>query len=251
MRAEDINSADLIIIPGSKNTVSDLLFLRESGIEECVKSALKKGTPLAGICGGYQMLGKKILDPYNIESNHKEIKGFGLLDIETTLEKTKVTAQVEAELVQGLEFRVKSNKTSKLIPQNSKLKTQNLLRGYEIHMGTTTGDIGLFKLKRFSPDSELQTSHSELILDGSYKNNVWGTYIHGVFDNDDFRRELLNSLRVKKGLPLQEKTVHYLARKEEAINAWANILKNSVDICFILRQLGMEYCKEHLMKGKS
>ncbi len=251
MRAEDINSADLIIIPGSKNTVSDLLFLRESGIEECVKSAVKKGTPLAGICGGYQMLGKKILDPYSVESNHKEIKGFGLLDIETTLENTKVTAQVEAELVQNLEFRVKNNKTSKLITRNSKLKTQNLLRGYEIHMGTTTGDIGLFKLKRFSPDSELQTSHSELILDGSNKNNVWGTYIHGIFDDDNFRKGLLNTLRMKKGISPQIEPVNYHAKREEAINRWADILKNSVDICFILRQTGMENCKEHLTKGIS
>ncbi len=251
MREEDINSADLIIIPGSKNTVSDLLFLRESGIEECVKSAVKKGTPLAGICGGYQMLGKKILDPYSIESNHEEIKGFGLLDIETTLENSKVTAQVEAELVQNLEFRVKSNKSSKLITQNSKLKTQNLLRGYEIHMGATTGNIGLFKLKRLSNNSKLKTQNSELILDGSSKGNVWGTYIHGIFDNDDFRREWLNSFRVKKGLPLQERTINYHAKREEAINRWADILKNSVDICFVLRQTGMEYCKEHLTKGIS
>ncbi|MEK6528448.1 MAG: cobyric acid synthase, partial [Nitrospirota bacterium] len=66
---EDINSADLIIIPGSKNTVSDLLFLREHGIEECIKSAVGKGTPLVGICGGYQMLGEKIIDPCNVESS--------------------------------------------------------------------------------------------------------------------------------------------------------------------------------------
>ncbi len=95
---EDINSADLIIIPGSKNTVSDLLFLRENGIEDYIKSAVKKGTPLIGICGGYQMLAKKILDPFGVESRHKEVKGFGLLNIETTLEKIKITSRVEAQL---------------------------------------------------------------------------------------------------------------------------------------------------------
>jgi adenosylcobyric acid synthase len=237
MRAEDINSADLIIIPGSKNTVSDLLFLRESGIEECVKSAVKKGTPLSGICGGYQMLGKKILDPYSVESNHKEIKGFGLLDIETTLENTKVTAQVEAELL-GV--------------RNWGLGIRKGLKGYEIHMGTSTGDIGLFKVRRLSHfNSSLITHHSSLVLDGSYKNNVWGTYIHGIFDDDNFRRGLLNSLRMKKGISPQVEPVNYHAKREEAINRWADILKNSVDICFILRQTGMEYCKEHLTKGIS
>src|SRR3989338_4110448 len=101
LREEDINNAGLIIIPGSKNTVSDLLFLRQNGIEECVKSAVNKGIPLIGICGGYQMLGEKILDPFNVENSEKEVEGMRLLNIITTIDKVKTTCQVEAELING------------------------------------------------------------------------------------------------------------------------------------------------------
>lgn len=228
---EDIMSADLIIIPGSKNTVSDLLLLRESGLEEAVKAAVRKGAPLAGICGGYQMLGKKIMDPYGVESDHEEIDGMGLLDTITTLDKTKTTCQVEAAAgVKSSELGVKSN---------------SLLKGYEIHMGNTAGDVGLFRLRRSNlpipPLSKGGQGGVREVPDGSSKGNVWGTYIHGIFDNDEFRTALLNSLRQKRGLP-QQAAFNYSEKKEEAINRWADIMKDRVDICFILRQLGMEYC---------
>ncbi len=225
----DIENADLVIIPGSKNTVKDLLFLRENGIEESIKRAVKKGIQLIGICGGYQMLGKKIYDPYGVESNHKEVNGFELLDTETTLEKIKITSQVEAELVKSSEFGVWSE--------------MKLLKGYKIHMGVSRGDIGLFKLKRISINSELLTPrprsaqrggpNSGLILDGSAKGNVWGTYIHGIFDNDRFRRGLINSLRIRKGLMPIEEIVDYSRLRDDALNKWAKILKENIDMKFI------------------
>ncbi|RJQ15049.1 MAG: cobyric acid synthase [Nitrospiraceae bacterium] len=238
MWEDDIMSADMIIIPGSKNTVSDLLLLRESGMEECVKAAARKGTPLAGICGGYQMLGKKIFDPHGVESDLEEVDGMGLLDTVTTLNKTKITCQVEAELVKSLESGVKSY-------------GNKFLRGYEIHVGETSGDTGLFKLKRFFSNSQLSTLDSELVLDGSSKGNVWGTYIHGVFDNDDFRTALLNSFRKGKSLPAQQAGFNYQAARDEAINKWADILKSSVDVCFTLRQVGMEHCVKEVRSKKS
>jgi adenosylcobyric acid synthase len=212
LREGDMENADLIIIPGSKNTVKDLLFLRETGLEQCIKRAAKKGVPIAGICGGYQMLGGKIYDPCGAESDYKEIEGLGLLDIETRLGDTKITSQVEAELVKGSDLGIKG--------------TSNLLKGYEIHMGISEGDTGLFKLRRFSVDSEL-------ILEGSAKGNVWGTYIHGIFDNDKFRRNLLNTLRIRKGLYPFEKTVDYSILRENALNTWAKILKENIDMEFI------------------
>ncbi len=178
----DIQSADLIIIPGSKNTVSDLLFMREHGIERSIKHAVEKGIPLIGICGGYQMLGRRIHDQHGIESAQRETDGLNLLDVETILEKTKVTSQIAAypEGIRDIGFGLRNG----------------TLHGYEIHMGRTTGDVGLFRLKRFSPDFALD----EPLLDGSSKGDVWGSYIHGLFDNDDFRGTLLNVLRQKKGL---------------------------------------------------
>jgi len=221
LRDIDIENADLIIIPGSKNTVKDLLFLKENGIEESVKRAVKKGIPLIGICGGYQMLGEKIFDSLGMESSHKDVKGFGLLDIETTIEKTKVTSQVEAQIVSG--------KMPDLFSLNSEPQTPNFLRGYEIHMGVSKGDIGLFKLFRLAPHA----SHLAPVLDGSLKGNVWGTYIHGIFDNDQFRRSLINSLRVKKGLKPIEDIVDYSNSRDEALNKWAKILKENIDMKFI------------------
>ncbi|HDH11279.1 MAG TPA: cobyric acid synthase [Nitrospirae bacterium] len=248
---EDINSADLIIIPGSKNTVADLLLLRESGIEKCVKFAVKKGTPLVGICGGYQMLGQKILDPYKVESSLAEVEGMGLLDTVTTLDRTKTTCRVWAE-INDAETRRRGDAEKSPVPRLPG-SPHHKLKGYEIHMGNTTGDVGLFKLTRRSgnvadspcrrfPVSPAHSVPASAVLDGSVKGNVWGTYIHGIFDNDDLRAALLDSLREKKGLPAHSITFSYQAQREEAINKWADTLKNSVDICFILRQAGMEYC---------
>jgi adenosylcobyric acid synthase len=226
----EIKSADAVIIPGSKNTVSDLLFLRKNGVENSVRTAAKVGVPVIGICGGYQMLGKKILDPDNVESSIQEVDGMGLLDTVTTLDKTKTTCQVSAELVDKNIFS-----QGKACPSF----TVKEIKGYEIHMGDTTGDIGLFKICRGTSQRAL--------TDGSLKDSVWGTYIHGLFDNDEFRRDLINSLREKKEMPPVKGTVHYLEEKEQAIDRWADVLKSKVDICFILRQVGMEACMKKTM----
>jgi adenosylcobyric acid synthase len=235
----DINSADLIIIPGSKNTVSDLLFLREYGIENSVKSAVRRGIPLVGVCGGYQMLGQQILDPLGVESGKKEVAGMGLLDTITTLDKTKTTCQISAQLLSKDIF---NSPVPELANKGSDEAGFGVatLKGYEIHMGKTSGDTGVFEICR--------GRSLDALTDGSVKNHVWGTYIHGLFDNDDFRLMLLNSLRKKKGLPSKEATINYLAKKEEAIDNWAGTLKNNVDICFILRQVGMEACLQNMAK---
>jgi adenosylcobyric acid synthase len=231
---EDIRSADLIIIPGSKNTVADLILLRESGIEDCVKSAVNNGTQLIGICGGYQMIGQKILDPDSVESSLREIDGMGFLDTITTMDKTKTTCQVSASLVNPKWFdAVKSDSTCRW----------NQIKGYEIHMGNTDGDVGLFKLKQWGSEDG-----SDYMMDGSVKDNVWGTYIHGIFDNDGIRTGMLNSLRKSKGLP-EQNVVSYQSIREEAINRWAKVLGDSVDICFILRQVDMEMCMTNLPEG--
>jgi len=211
LREADLKSADLIIIPGSKNTVEDLLFLRNNGIEKSIKAAVEKGIPLIGICGGYQMLGKKILDPSGTESSHKEVEGFGLLDIETTIEKTKITSQVEARPDSG---------------RMPDISSENTLRGYEIHMGRSSGDICLFKLWRLS-------DNAGPVIDGSLKGNVWGTYIHGIFDNDCFRRSLLNSIRTKNGLSPVEEVLDYSRLRDDALTQWSEILETSVDMKFI------------------
>ncbi|MBA3071228.1 MAG: cobyric acid synthase, partial [Nitrospirae bacterium] len=129
----DIENADMVIIPGSKNTVKDLMFLKEIALDKSLQKAYAKGIQIMGMCGGYQMLGKKIYDPHGIESPHKKVDGIELLNIETTFEKEKTTCQIEGELVRSSELGVKSSENTKLT-------------GYEIHMGASSGDIGLFKV---------------------------------------------------------------------------------------------------------
>jgi adenosylcobyric acid synthase len=211
LRDADIENADLVILPGSKNTVQDLLFLRESGIEKSIKRAAAKGIPVVGVCGGYQMLGKTIHDPFGVESSLHQVGGLALLDTETVLERSKVTTQIEA--VQSSGFRVQRRDVNKL-------------KGYEIHMGRTTGDVGLFTVKRFC-------AHPELVPDGSQKENVWGTYIHGIFDNDLYRRDLINSLRTRRGIAPLPEMVDFEKERDQALDRWAEVLRRSIDMHYI------------------
>ncbi len=209
----EIENADMVIIPGSKNTVKDLMFLKEGYLAESIQRAYSKGIQIIGICGGYQMLGKKIYDPYGAESIRKEIDGIGLLNIETTFEKDKTTCQVEAELVMSSELGITGL-------ENTRLK------GYEIHMGASKGDIGLFKLNRIP-------KNSEPVFDGSKNGNCWGTYLHGIFENDSFRREIINRVRERRGLSPIGSTIRYSEMKDKAIDDLADIVRKNIDMNFI------------------
>jgi adenosylcobyric acid synthase len=229
----DIENADLVIIPGSKNTVKDLLFLRESRLEKSIKRAFAKGIQITGICGGYQMLGRKIFDPCSIESPHKEVEGLGLLNIETFFENEKTTCQVEAEAAGFGDWGLGGKRNTKTQYQNP----NPLLHGYEIHMGVSRGDIGLFRLRRLPGNSAPLDQDSKPLLDGSRNKNCWGTYLHGIFENNDFRRDLLNQLREKKGLEPMTSVVDYADLKEKALDRLAEMVRENLDIEFIERML--------------
>lgn len=224
----DIENADMVIIPGTKNTIKDLLFLREKGLDESIKKAFNNGVQIMGMCGGYQMLGRNILDPHFVESHFKEIEGLGLLDIETTFQKSKITSQVKAEL-----YRKTKNEIFPFLPLLHQDRSSQELRGYEIHMGVSEGDIGLFKLRRASGGSI--DSSTKYYLDGSQNANCWGTYIHGIFDNDSFRRGILDYMRHLKGLKPLKFTFNYQEIKEQAINDFSDIIANNLDMNFIER----------------
>jgi len=210
VRSEDILNSDLIILPGTKNTIKDLIYLKQTGIEDTLKQAFKKGIPIIGICGGYQMLGKIIKDPYKVESDIKEIKGIGLLDIETVFMSEKITSLLRAKLndnfIEGI---------------------HNSLKGYEIHMGETTGDIGIFTIERLS------MNHQRFVKDGSRNSNVWGTYIHGLFENDSFRTALINYLRQRKNLPPRNLMIEYNKMKEYTFDKLADFIQKYLDIDFL------------------
>jgi adenosylcobyric acid synthase len=227
----DIENADIVIIPGTKNTVKDLLFLKEGHLDESIRRAYAKGIQIIGMCGGYQMLGKKIYDLYGVESSYKEIEGIGLLNIETAFEKTKVTAQVEAEIADSSWLMAHGNKTYEL----SAMSYQPL-KGYEIHMGISRGDIGLFRIKRLAvTHSPIHPFTHSPVLDGSINGNCWGTYLHGIFENDPFRRGIINNVRKNKNLPPLDLTVRYSEIKDRAIDNLAYVVKENMDMDFIKR----------------
>lgn len=177
----ELGSPDLIILPGTKSTMADLAFMRQTGLDETVVQQAQRGTRVIGICGGFQMLGSRILDPLHVESDNDSVAGLGLLPMDTTFLREKTTRQVEATIVarEGL-----------LAPARG-LKVV----GYEIHMGQSSGDS-------VSP-AMMVNSGEGTYPDGAVASGgrVVGTYLHGLFDNTGLRHVLLDSLRYEKGLP--------------------------------------------------
>lgn len=211
-KPEEFGEPDLLIIPGSKNTIGDLKYLRESGIEECIMKYSKEGN-IIGICGGFQMLGKTIKDPYGVETNLNEIEGMKLLDIETVFEKEKVTTRVEAQ----------NNVYGKVY-------------GYEIHMGICTYGKDSSPLFTITNKNGERTEYVDGAL--NLKENILGTYIHGVFDGVEFRQYVLNKIRNKKGMAnLISKPYENLREKE--LDKLAGIVRSSVDIKSIYNIMGI------------
>ena len=211
---ENFGHPDLIMLPGSKNTTEDLLYLRESGLEKAIKELKAKGVPVIGICGGYQMLGEAIMDPLHMESDHDSVRGLGLLPMKTTFSDKKLTSQVTVDCP-GLDF------LGQCIRGTS-------LRGYEIHMGQT----------EFAPDAKhplriIQKAGKECDRQeglASEDGLVFGTYVHGIFDNDEFRRGILNALRQRKGLEPLANTHNTEAEKQHSYNRLAAVVRESLDM---------------------
>ena len=212
--AASLGTPDLIMLPGSKNTTEDLLYLRESGLEKAIKELKAKGVPVIGICGGYQMLGEAIMDPLHMESDHDSVRGLGLLPMKTTFSDKKLTSQVTVDCP-GLDF------LGQCIRGMS-------LRGYEIHMGQT----------EFAPDAKhplriIQKAGKECDRQeglASEDGLVFGTYVHGIFDNDEFRRGILNALRQRKGLEPLANTHNTEAEKQRSYNRLAAVVRESLDM---------------------
>ena len=236
---ESIGNPDMLIIPGTKSTVDDLKYLRETGLEEQIKECARRGKLVFGICGGYQMLGKKIVDKYGVESDNLEVEGIGLLNTVTEFEKEKTTVQTEIVI---------SENVCGYLNDVSRKK----VKGYEIHMGTTT------KLDTSSSD-ELSKETKELFVNtptdevandsevrenmiknndkfcligcSNLEGNVVGTYIHGIFDEIDFTRTLLNTIRAKKGLePITSEVESFEEFKNREYDRLADMLRENLDM---------------------
>lgn len=224
---EEFGHPDMLIIPGSKNTIEDLLKLRECGLEKCIKEYSETGI-VVGICGGYQILGKLIKDPYGVETDVKEVEAMGILDVETVFEEEKVTTRVNAESIE--EFNIYKDDNS---IENRKLNVY----GYEIHMGVC--NYG----KSAQPLFKIVDKNGEKvnIEDGAIntEGNIIGTYIHGVFDGVDFREYIINKIRLQKGMKCKTSVVYENLREKE-LDRLADIVRQSMDINKIYDIMGIE-----------
>ncbi|MDO6813949.1 cobyric acid synthase [Tenacibaculum soleae] len=199
--AEELNKADVLIIPGTKNTIEDLIALKKDGLDSIIKKQYAN-IPVIGICGGYQMLGKVVKDPFSVESNIKSEDGLGVFDIETTLSKTKQTVQ------RNFQFK----------------DIKELCEGYEIHMGETI----VPKNKHLN----CINGKEEGYFDG---NKSWGTYLHGIFDNQEITTELLQ-LKFPNA-----KAKNYKVFKATQFTKLANWIDENLDMATILKN-GAQKC---------
>lgn len=201
----ELGNPDLVILPGSNNTMLEITYLRESGLEEALLDLFAKGTRLFGICGGYQLLGKTLDDSQALESNTpKCLLGMGLLDVDTVFTTTRIVSDVVAK--QG-EYDVS---------------------GYEIHRGQTVLNKHAMPFATvYSQSEESQRFDGAMNDDG----RVQGTYVHGVFDNLLWTRQYLNAIRLEKGLaPILNVGETVSEYKNREYNKLAQVLRDHLDM---------------------
>jgi len=206
--ADDLNRPDAVILPGSKNVIGDLEYLRSNGIAAKIEALANNGnTEIIGICGGFQMIGSAIADPHGLESDRKTIPALDFLNLTTVLAYEKTLTRVSADhLESGL-----------------------TVHGYEIHHGQSeSSELGpLVKKQDGSFDGAIST-----------EGKIWGTYLHGIFDADKFRRWFIDRLRRRRGLPAaREARAKY--DLEPALDRLADAVRHSLDMNRIYKILGI------------
>jgi adenosylcobyric acid synthase len=219
-RAAEVGHPDLLILPGTKSTIHDLLFLREQGFETVIRELVERGIPVFGVCGGFQMLGRTIQDPWHVESPLDSVAGLGWLPQETLFKTAKNTAQVKAHILtnRGLLKGLQGCPVS----------------GYEIHMGQSVyPEKGPLAQVDQSP---IDPGH---YFDGGVNENglVCGTYLHGIFHNSAFTDGLLKNLWERKGLPPK---VRSAKNQSEEYDKLAQAVRQNLDIAQIYAIMGIE-----------
>lgn len=199
-KSSDILNADIVIIPGSKNTIADLQILKEKGLDLAIKQAHKNNKSVLGVCGGFQMMGREITDPFGVESKVVKISGLNILPVSTALTREKTTEQCNFTFLENSE----------------------ICQGYEIHMGETHGKIK-------SPLCHISAQKD----DGYFLNNkTWGTYLHGIFDNFSIINDIIKNAGGKELNPFDLKDF-----KEKQYDKLADLIRKHVDMNYIYRNL--------------
>ena len=217
---EQLGLEDIIILPGSKQTADDLAWLRMKGLDEAIAKHAQKGL-MVGICGGMQMLGQQIEDPHGMEHS-TSMAGLNLLPIKTTMQRHKIT-------------RIRSGQVARqsLFGQ----PTPRLrITGYEIHVGATRYVQGAEPFAVLSP-----TSPEAEVLDGCVAagGRIFGTYLHGVFDDDTFRHAFLTAARSFYGLATGVSLDNWKQKREASMNLLADTVRGALDIRRVYELAGL------------
>lgn len=207
--AEELHNPDMVIIPGTKSTMDDLLWMRQNGIESAIQKLASSGTPVLGVCGGYQMMGEKLSDPHHIEGDLEEMHGMGLLPTETTFTnlktRTRFTADVKAKDFEGAK-----------------------LDGYEIHMGES--------IVKGDPFLTLENGKD----DGCACGTNFGTYLHGLFDTGELTEKLVKYLCDRKGIEYSEAApISRSAYVEKQYDILADGVRAAMDFDKIYKIMGL------------
>lgn len=223
-KQEQLREADVIVLPGSKQTVDDLLWMRAEGLDRAIMEHARTGL-VAGICGGMQMLGELICDPDGIESSGT-VRALSLLPIWTTMRSTKIAISSTGRFVAGSLFGQAVGDVE--------------LRGYEIHVGETSC-IG-----RGRPFAELvrkTIAHTETVADGyiSSDSRVFGTYLHGLLDGDAFRHAFIQAARAFCHLGPAAELSNWGAKRKESLDWLADTVSQSLDMPKIFEWAGLRY----------
>lgn len=227
-RPQELGDPDLILLPGSKNTIDDLAYLRRTGLAPAIQAKAAGGTFVVGICGGYQMLGRELHDPEQVEGSpltrqtqetdfsSSSLPGLGLLDTVTHFQRKK-------------EVRRRSGHVEAIPGPVGQCKGLSV-EGYEIHLGRT--ELG----RNAQAFARLDNGN----LDGavSQDGRIFGTYLHGLFESDSFRRGFLNALRREKGLPPRT-LAPVSSRRQVLLDRLAETVRSSVDLEAVYRLLDL------------
>ncbi len=207
-QAQHLENPDAVILPGSKNVIGDLEYLRENGLAQKIMALSRSGrTEVIGICGGLQILGREVADPLGIESGGETQQGLGLLPVSTIFAREKTLQRVAGK----------------------HLDSGCAVQGYEIHHGQTKGD-------NLAP--AVLREDGEVIGVRSADGLCWGTYLHGIFDADGFRRWFIDQLRTRRGLPPVGK-IQSAYDLEPAFDRLADIVRRSLRMEEIYRLMGL------------
>lgn len=214
---DTLGRPDLVVLPGSKTTVADLEFLHQTGLAEVVRRLAREGAPLLGICGGYQMLGEWIADPWRVESERDWAPGLGLLPAHTIFQREKRTRRVLARAIAPFGF--------------VKLLDGAAVEGYEIHMGLTTGEgPALFQVA-----SQGEPWRAEgCVASGGL---VAGTSVHGIFEDHRARHALIRWLGERRGVQLGAAAI---PDREAEYDRLAEAVRASLDLGAIYRAIGID-----------